>query len=115
MADPDDKPMRPRRRRWMLAAAIALISMVATTLWWRDGPDRSRAAQPRPPPPVGVTGPTVPRRDVPVYLTGLGAVQASNTVAIHAQVDGTLQEVPFAEGQQVRRGDVLARIDPRLF
>ena len=55
------------------------------------------------------------RRDVPVYVSGLGTVQASNTISIHAQVDGKLQEVPFTEGQQVRKGDVLARIDPRLF
>ena len=55
------------------------------------------------------------RHDVLIYLSGLGAVQASITVSIHAQVDGTLQEMPFAEGQQVHKGDVLARIDPRLF
>jgi multidrug efflux system membrane fusion protein len=55
------------------------------------------------------------RRDLPVYLTGLGTVQASYTVAIHSQVDGKLQEVNFAEGQHVKKGDVLARIDPRLF
>jgi multidrug efflux system membrane fusion protein len=52
---------------------------------------------------------------VPIYLTGLGTVQALFTVAIHAQVDGKLQEVLFKEGQRVKRGDVLAKIDPRLY
>jgi multidrug efflux system membrane fusion protein len=52
---------------------------------------------------------------MPVYLTGLGTVQALFTVAIHAQVDGKLQEVFFKEGQRVQRGDVLAKIDPRLY
>ena len=52
---------------------------------------------------------------MPIYLTGLGTVQALLTVGIHSQVDGKLQEVPFAEGQLVKKGDVLARIDPRLF
>ena len=55
------------------------------------------------------------RRDVPIYLTGLGTVQPSSSVGIHSQVDGKLQEVPFTEGQHVKKGDVLARIDPRLF
>jgi multidrug efflux system membrane fusion protein len=55
------------------------------------------------------------RKDIPVYLTGLGTVQASSTVAIHSQVDGELEDVLFTEGQQVKRGDVLAKIEPRLY
>ena len=57
----------------------------------------------------------VGRQDMPIYLTGLGTVQASFTVGIHSQVDGKLQEVLFTEGQHVNKGDVLAKIDPRLF
>jgi multidrug efflux system membrane fusion protein len=63
--------------------------------------------------PVSVA--IVQRQDVPIYLSGLGTVQASFTVGIHSQVDGKLQEVLFTEGQQVKKGDVLAKIDPRLF
>ena len=59
--------------------------------------------------------PTVARQDVPIYLTGLGAVQGSFTVGIHTQVDGKLLEVLFTEGQRVKQGDVLAKIDPRLY
>ena len=55
------------------------------------------------------------RREVPIYMSGLGTVQAFFTVGIHSQVDGKLQEVLFTEGQQVKKGDVLAKIDPRLF
>ena len=54
-------------------------------------------------------------RDVPVYLDGLGTVQAFNQVQIRPQVDGPLLEVRFREGQDVRAGDVLARIDPRPY
>ena len=53
--------------------------------------------------------------DVPIYLDGIGTVQALNTVSIHAQIDGTLMEVKFREGQDVSAGDVLARIDPRSY
>jgi multidrug efflux system membrane fusion protein len=63
--------------------------------------------------PVSVA--TVAKRDLPIYLTGLGTVQASYTVAIRSQVDGKLQEVMFTEGQQVHKGDILAKIDPRLY
>src|SRR5215472_6474129 len=64
---------------------------------------------------VPVTVAIVQRQDVPIYLSGLGTVQASFTVGIHSQVDGKLQEVLFTEGQQVKKGDMLAKIDPRLF
>jgi membrane fusion protein, multidrug efflux system len=64
---------------------------------------------------VPVTVAVATRRDLPIYFTGLGTVQASYTVAIHSQVDGKLQDVNFVEGQHVKKGDVLAKIDPRLF
>jgi multidrug efflux system membrane fusion protein len=67
------------------------------------------------PPAVPVSLSTVARRDVPIRLTGLGTVQATFTVGIHSQVDGKLQDVFFKEGQRVKKGDVLAKIDPRLF
>jgi multidrug efflux system membrane fusion protein len=63
--------------------------------------------------PVGVAA--VQRRDVPVYLTGLGSVQAFNTVTVRTRVDGQLVSVNFREGQEVRKGDLLAVIDPRPF
>ena len=64
---------------------------------------------------VPVTVATATKRDLPIYLTGLGTAQASFTVAIRSQVDGKLQEVLFTEGRQVHKGDVLAKIDPRLY
>jgi membrane fusion protein, multidrug efflux system len=52
---------------------------------------------------------------VPVYLMGLGTVQAFNTVIVKVRVDGQLDKVDFTEGQDVNAGDVLAQIDPRPF
>jgi membrane fusion protein, multidrug efflux system len=66
-------------------------------------------------PSVPVTAARVARANVPVYLIGLGQVQALNTVVIKAQVGGTLEETPFTEGQEVKEGDVLALIDPRPY
>ena len=66
-------------------------------------------------PPVPVLAAVAQVQDVPVYLDGLGTVQASSQVQVRAQVDGPLLEVRFREGQDVTKGDVLARIDPRPF
>ncbi len=65
--------------------------------------------------PVSVTVAKVGQQDLQVYLTGLGTVTASNTVSIKSRVDGQLVTVAFKEGQQVRKGDLLAVIDPRPF
>jgi multidrug efflux system membrane fusion protein len=53
--------------------------------------------------------------DVPIYVDGIGTVQALNSVSIHPMVDGPLVAVKFHEGQDVRAGEVLAQIDPRTY
>src|SRR5712664_2963230 len=55
----------------------------------------------------------VQRRDVPIYLDGLGNVNALKTVTVRSQVDGRLDQVLFIEGQAVKTGGLLARVDPR--
>jgi len=78
----------------------------------------SAAQQARPataPQLVPVAAAHVVRQDVPIYLRGLGSVQASNAVVVRARVDGTLMQVPVTEGQEVRQGDLVAVIDPRPF
>ncbi|HLY89420.1 MAG TPA: efflux RND transporter periplasmic adaptor subunit [Acetobacteraceae bacterium] len=63
--------------------------------------------------PVSVT--KAKRQDVPVWLRGIGTVQALNTVVVRARVDGTLMQVPVTEGQLVKKGALLAVIDPRPY
>ena len=53
--------------------------------------------------------------DVPVTADVLGTVQATNSVLVRSQVDGKLVEIDFKEGQDVRKGDVVARIDPATY
>jgi multidrug efflux system membrane fusion protein len=65
--------------------------------------------------PVPVIAAATSRADVPVYLDGVGTVRALNTVTVRAQVEGKLIEVSFREGQDVKRGQVLARIDPTTY
>jgi len=103
------------RRVTLIAACCALLAIVGSLSWyWTQGPDPAHASRgARAAVPVSIA--TASRQDVPIYLTGLGTVQALFTVAIHAQVDGKLQDVFFKEGQRVKKGDVLAKIDPRLY
>lgn len=65
--------------------------------------------------PVPVAIAAVSRRDLPIYLDGLGTVQAFNTVTVRPQVSGQLISVAFQEGQEVNKGELLAQIDPRSF
>jgi multidrug efflux system membrane fusion protein len=65
------------------------------------------------PVPVLAASPRV--LDVPVYLDGVGAIRALNTVTVRSQVDGKLIAVNFTEGQDVEKGDVLGEIDPAIY
>ncbi len=65
--------------------------------------------------PIPVTAVPVARKNVPVYLTALGTVQAKYTVSLRPQVPGRLLDLSFAEGGKVKKGQVIARIDPRTY
>ena len=61
---------------------------------------------------VPVVAQSVKSGDVPIYLSGIGNVQAYNTVVVRSQIQGQLTQIPFTEGQTVHPGDLLAQIDP---
>jgi membrane fusion protein, multidrug efflux system len=100
--------------RQHLAATLILAAVAVSMLGCSAGskPNTARAST-QTTVPVAVA--TAERRDVPVYLKGLGSVTASNTVSVKSRVDGQLAEVNFKEGQHVNKGDLLAVIDPRPF
>jgi len=64
---------------------------------------------------VPVIAAEVVKEDIPIWLEGIGNVQAANTVTVRPRVGGTLESISFTEGAMVKEGDVLARIDPRPF
>jgi membrane fusion protein, multidrug efflux system len=104
-----------RGRRILLSFAV-VIAVGGTGAWYlHQGPEPVRAARSSQPAAVPVTVAAATKRDLPIYLTGLGSVQASFTIGIRSQVDGQIEAVLFTEGQQVKKGDVLVRIDPRLY
>ncbi len=87
---------------------------------WQKYTDNQRAAEAaqkrsaqRPAVPVKIS--PVEKADFPVYLTGLGTVQAFNTVQVRTRVDGQIIKIAFKEGQFVKAGDTLVEIDPRPY
>jgi multidrug efflux system membrane fusion protein len=98
-----------RRHPFISGAALAALALA-----WRAAVHEPADAAPRnAPPAIAVDTAAVTHADVPIYLTGLGTVQAFYTVTVTARVDGELQKVGFTEGQTVHKGDLLAQIDPR--
>jgi multidrug efflux system membrane fusion protein len=109
---------KSRTTRWVLLALI-LISAGGYVAWHQYFVPRAQQqandAAPRKPPPVAVKIAPVEKADFPVYLTGLGNVQGFNTVVVRTRVDGQINKIEFVEGQFVKKGDILAEIDPRPF
>ena len=108
-------------RFWKIAlivVAVVVLAIVAVRLLHKPG----GAGQGKPGDmggkdnaPVPVTVVPVVKENVPVYLTALGTVQALNTITVNPQVAGQLINLAFTEGQQVKKGQLLAQIDPRTF
>ncbi len=104
-------------RSWTkLLLAVVTVALLGggATVYFRHVADRAPVATP-PPPPVPVIATTVRQHDFPIVLTGIGTVTALNTATVRSQVTGLLVDVPFKEGQFVKKGDLLAQIDPRTF
>ena len=110
--------------RWKIALIVVVVLVLALVGWRRfsshstvGGPGGMHGgmgnAADSDPIPVTVVAATT--QDVPVYLTASGTVQALNTVTVNAQVSGQLKALHFAEGQEIKQGDLIAEIDPRTF
>jgi multidrug efflux system membrane fusion protein len=99
----------------IVLAGLGAVSILALTVAGGFDPKSSTAAPPRLPTSVQVNTAVAAASDVPVYLGGLGTVQAFYTVTISPRVDGELVKVGFKEGQMVKQGDLLAQIDPRPY
>lgn len=95
-------------------AARPLVASVSSTVGgWFDRTPKQTAQKPPAPVPVGAV--EARSGDFPVVLTGLGTVQAYNTVLVRTRVDGQVIALHFTEGQMVKAGDLLVEIDPRPF
>src|SRR5436190_8399423 len=115
MTDPD--PMTAASRRYLIAGAVvvALVAGGIAAYFSTDSGAREGRKGAKGRPAVPVTVALVAEEPVPIELRAIGNVEAYSTVALKARVDGQIVEVNFREGQPVRKGDVLFRIDPRPY
>ncbi|MGH7071581.1 MAG: efflux RND transporter periplasmic adaptor subunit, partial [Acetobacteraceae bacterium] len=101
--------------RAVLSAALVLVALLGGGFLVARSPAKPAESPAIEAAPVPVTIARVSRQDVPIYLLGLGQVQALKTVVVKAEVSGILEETPFKEGDEVKAGTVLALIDPRPY
>lgn len=100
-------------RRSILLIGLPVLAVVLWFLWFADKPNQAA--------PAVVSNQIIPvhtakviEQDVPLRIQGLGQVQAWHTVTVRSRVDGQLDEVFFTEGEQVKQGQLLARLDNRV-
>src|SRR6266567_1226855 len=109
--------LKSRQELWRGLIVIAIAVLLALILVscsgsGAGGPSPARANVPQ---TVQVTVAPARQQDLPIYLTGLGSVTAYYTVGVKTRVDGQLVDVKFREGEFVKKGDLLAVIDPRPY
>ncbi|MEA2936108.1 MAG: rane fusion protein multidrug efflux system, partial [Variibacter sp.] len=103
-------------RRFLAFLTFSVILATVVVIYMTHVPQRQRSdVRARGDAPVPVLAATARSADVPVYIEGVGTTRALNTVTVKPQVEGKLISVTFKEGQDVRRGDVLAKIDPATY
>jgi multidrug efflux system membrane fusion protein len=101
-------------RKWRVILLVLVASGgvayfgLARGLWSSAAPTGPRAAAPA----IPVSASRVERADIPIELSGLGTVQALNSVLVRSRVDGQIVKINFSEGKDVHAGDVLVEIDP---
>jgi membrane fusion protein, multidrug efflux system len=106
---------RRPKRRVRLILTIVLVLAAGGIAWWLHARGAGKSAAPTPPLLLQVGVQTVAMGKMDIFLDGLGTVTPLANVTIQTQISGQLVEVDFKEGQMVRKGDLLAVIDPRPY
>ena len=107
-----------RAGRWLVAVLLGLAIVFGLQYYEKIGPgtvDAQKPATAQGPPPQTVRDAEATKGDIPIIIDALGTVTPLATITVKTQIAGKLQEVAFQEGQLVKAGDFLARIDARPF
>ena len=102
-------------RRQLLVGFGVLVAVSGSYLGWRHFAPNPSVAMPEPDPPVPVIATTVQQRDFPIVLTGIGNVTALNTATVRSMVTEQIVSIDFKDGQFVKKGELLAQLDPSTF
>jgi membrane fusion protein, multidrug efflux system len=113
-----DQRVAAKRRRPSATKLLTMIAVLAVVAGGAVAVTRTSAFRPPPPqtpaapPAIPVVAASVQSHDVPIYLRGVGTVIPYNNVVVRSQITGQLVKISFVQGQSVKKGDVLAQIDP---
>jgi multidrug efflux system membrane fusion protein len=115
LVEPSQIP-KPRPRRRLVLTFILVLLVVAGVVWWtrQEGAPR-QASGGRNAAPMSIVPATVGKGDIGINLNALGTVTSLATVTIRTQISGYLMKIDFTEGQDVKKGDLIAEIDPRPY
>jgi membrane fusion protein, multidrug efflux system len=104
------------QKRWMVFGGVGMV-LVAVALFTYFGAEirANERKAPKGPPAIPVNVEPVAQQTVPFRIQAIGNVEAYSTVAVKARVDGQIVQVGFKEGEEVRKGQLLFKIDPRPF
>jgi multidrug efflux system membrane fusion protein len=107
----------PRRRRFVLSTILVLLIVGGVVWWTRQGtaPQQAGGGAGRNAPPMSVVAETIGKGDIGITLNALGTVSSLATVTIRSQISGYLMKVIFQEGDEVKKGDLIAEIDSRPY
>ncbi len=107
---------KPRSRRWLVLTTILAVLVVAGIVWWsKQATAPEPAGRGRNAGPMSIVPEVVGKGDIGINLNALGTVTSLATVTIRTQISGYLQKIAFKEGDDVKKGDLLAEIDPRPY
>src|SRR5262249_13497655 len=108
-------PRAKRGRRPLLVGLVAIIIVAAASVGWLHLPRRPEAGKPEPAPSVPVIATPVKERAFPIVQMGIGYVTALNSATVRSMVTEQIVSIDFKDGQLVKRGDLLARLDPSTY
>jgi membrane fusion protein, multidrug efflux system len=114
----ESSPAKPRSRRGAVITTIIVLLAIAGIVWWTKqmpAPDQQGRGGGRNAPPMSIVDETIKKGDINISLNALGTVTSLATVTIRSQISGYLQKIDFTEGMEVKKGDLLAEIDPRPY
>jgi membrane fusion protein, multidrug efflux system len=106
---------KPRSAWRLVGTCLLLLLIVAGIVWWTKQQSAPQAPNARGGAPMSIVPEAVTKGDINVNINALGTVTSLATVTIRSQISGYLQKVVFTEGDEVKKGDLIAQIDPRPY
>jgi multidrug efflux system membrane fusion protein len=103
------------QRSYLFAGLVVIVVVAGGYLGWQHFVHSPDAAKPEPPPPVPVIAATVQKQNFPIVLTGIGNVTALNSATVRSLVTEQIVSIDFKDGQFVKKGELLAQLDPSTY